>query len=81
MKQNPTEFVWEFDERFKILLDLVSFEIATHKYKEWFIDVILPHIRFPLSQQNIETEAEALKLVMKLEASPTGDTNIGMQKI
>lgn len=43
--------------------------------------MLLPHIRFPLSQKKIETQAEALELAMWLEASPIGDTNAGMEQI
>ena len=41
--------------------------------KEWFIAVLLPHIRGPLMQQKITMQTEAVELVMKLEASPIGD--------
>ena len=47
------------------------------QHKEWFIAVLLPHLRIPLLQQNITTQAEALEIVMKLEDSPIGDTNVG----
>lgn len=78
IKQKPTETVWEFDQRCKILLDQVSFEIVLQQRKEWFIAMLLPHIIFLLSQQKIETQAEALELSMKLEVSPIGDTNARM---
>lgn len=71
----------EFYQRFKVLLDWVSFDIALRKHKEWFIVSLLPHIRLPLTQQKIETQAKALELVMKIEASPIGDTNASMQQI
>lgn len=80
IKQNPTNSVWEFDRRFKILLDHMSFGIA-QQHKVWFIVALLPHIRFPLSQQKIETQVVALELVMKLEASMIGDTSASMKKI
>lgn len=78
LKKMPTESIWEFDQRFKILLDQVRFEIALQQHKVWFIVVLLPHIILPLSQQNIETQAESLELMMKLDDSSIGDTNVGM---
>jgi hypothetical protein len=53
IKQRPTESVWEFDQKFKTLLDQVSFVIAPYQHKEWFIAALLPHIRLPLMQQKV----------------------------
>ena len=52
-KQLPTETVWDFDQRFKTLIDQVSFELAPQQHKEWFIAAMLPHIRLPLMQQKL----------------------------
>ena len=38
------ESVWDFDQRFKVLLDQVSFTIIPAQHKEWFIAALLPHI-------------------------------------
>lgn len=81
IKQRPTESVWEFNQRFKVLFDYVSFDIALQKHKEWFIATLLPHIKFPLMQQKIKIQAKALELAMKLEVSPIGYANEGMQQI
>ena len=43
--------------------------------------MIVPHIRKPLMQQNIATQSETLEIVMKLEASPIGETAIGMNQM
>ena len=51
------------------------------QHKEWFIAVLLPHIRGSLMQQKIESQTEALELAMKLEASPIGDGTAGMVQI
>ena len=81
IKQKPTKSVWEFDQRYKVLLDQVSFNIAPQQHQECFIVALLPHIKLPLMQQKIESQAEDLHISMKLEASPIGDTNVGMQQI
>lgn len=80
-KKWSTESIWEFDQRFKILLDQVSFKIPPQQHNECFIVVLLPHISFPLSHQKIETQVEALEIVMKLETLSIGDTNVGVQQI
>jgi hypothetical protein len=48
IKEKSIESVWEFDQKFKTLLDQVSFDIASQQHQEWFIVVLLPHIRLPL---------------------------------
>jgi hypothetical protein len=53
IKKRIVEPVWEFNQRFKTLIDHLSFQIPNEKNKEWFIAALLPHIRVPLMQQNI----------------------------
>ena len=48
IQQKIGESVWDFDQRFKVLLDQVSFTIGPEQHKEWFIAALLPHIRTPL---------------------------------
>ena len=81
IKQLPTKSVWDFDQKFKALIDQVSFEFAPEQHREWFIAALLPHIRLPLMQQKIQTQDDALEIVMKLEASPLAETNTGMTNI
>ena len=50
IKHLPSESVWDFDQKFKALIDQVSFEFAPEQHKEWFIAALLPHIRLPLMQ-------------------------------
>ena len=68
----PNEIVWDFDQRFNMLMERVSFEMRDIQHKEWFIMVLLSHIRLSLMEQNIVTQSEALEIAMKLEASPVG---------
>ena len=73
--------VWDFDQKFKALIDQVSFEIAPEQHKEWFITALPPHIRLPLMQQRLHTQDEALEMAMKLEASPLAETSTGMTNL
>ena len=70
-----------FDQKFKALIDQVSFEFAPEQHKEWFIVALLPHIRLPLMQQRLCTQDEALDMAMKLEVKPLVETSTGMTKL
>ena len=59
----------------------MSFVIAPQQHQEWFIAVLLPHIRQPLMQHKVTLQEEALEIVMKLEASPIAETSVGMAHI
>jgi hypothetical protein len=50
IKQKVAEPVWEFDQRFNTLIDRLNFQIPDEQNKEWFIAMMLPHIRVPLMQ-------------------------------
>ena len=80
IQQKRGESVWDFDQRFKVLLDQVSFTIGTEQHKEWFIAALLPHIRTPLMQQKVKDQSEALEIAMKLETAPVQD-NSGIAQI
>ena len=80
IQQKRGESVWDFDKRFKVLLDQVSFTIGLEQHKEWFIAALLPHIRTPLMQQKVADQQEAVEIAMKLETAPVGD-NSGIAQI
>ena len=67
--------MWDFDQRFKVLLDQVSFTIGPKQHKEWFIAALLPHIRTPLMQQKVADQQEVFEIAMKLEIVPVGDNS------
>ena len=80
IQQKRGESVWDFDQRFKVLLDQVSFTIGLEQHKEWFIPKLLSHIRTPLMQQKVADQQEALEIAINLETSPVGD-NSGIAQI
>ena len=55
IKQFPNETIWDIDQWFKELMARVIFKMNDFHHKEWFINVLVPHIRQPLMQQNIAT--------------------------
>jgi hypothetical protein len=73
--------VWEFDQRFKTLTSHLSFQIQDEQNKEWFIVVVLMHIRVSLMKQKIYSQVEALEITMKLESAPMGESGSGMSQI
>jgi len=81
IKQLNSEPTWDFDQRFKVLMGQVSFPISYAQNKEWFIPAILPHIRISLTQHKVTSQEKALEISMKLEASPIGETCMGMGQI
>ena len=78
IKHLSTESVWDFDQRFNILMAKVSFQMSDVQQKEWFIVVMLPHIHIPLMLQKFVSRSESLELAMKLEASPVRENGAGM---
>jgi hypothetical protein len=81
IKQKLDEHVWELVQRFKTLSYHLIFQIPYGQNTQWFIDALLPHIRFPLMQQKIASQAEALEITMKLESTPMGESILGMSQI
>ena len=75
------ESVWDFDQRFKMLMAKVIFGMSDVQHKEWFIVALVPHIRIPLMHQNIATQSEAMEIEMKLEDSLVGKNGAGMNHI
>jgi hypothetical protein len=55
IKKIVNESVWDYDQRFKILKDRLTFQIPDEQHREWFIAGLFPHICFPLMQQKIVT--------------------------
>jgi hypothetical protein len=81
IKKKVAEPIWEFDQRFKTLTGRLTFQIPDEHKKEWFSVSLLPHIRVPLMQQKIASQAEALEISMKLESTPIGESSSGMSQI
>ena len=57
------------------------FQMRDVQHKEWFIILLVPHIWQPLMQQVIATQSKDLETAMKLEASPVGESTVGMNQI
>jgi hypothetical protein len=73
IKQMQIESVWDYAQCFKDLMGRLTFHIPYQQHQEWFISILIPHIRMSLIQQKVASHPEDLEIVMKLEASPVGD--------
>ena len=62
-------------------MEWVIFDMSDVQHKKWFIVALIPHIQHTLMQQKIATQSEALEIAMKFEASPVGETVVGMNQI
>jgi len=49
------------------------------QHYEWFMVLLLLHMRVALSQQKIGTQVEALEIVMSLHKTPIQDATLGVQ--
>lgn len=74
----PSETPWELDERFKCNICEANMNLTDGQHREWFLALLLPHLRVALSQQKITTQAEALEITMRLHETPMQDLNIGV---
>jgi len=65
----------------KCNIDKYNINITNGKHHEWFLAFLLPHPRVALSQQNIETHADSLEIVMRLYKTSIQYDTLGVQKI
>ena len=73
--QEVNESVWEADQWLKYEIMEWGFEYDDRKHMEWFIAMLLPHLRMPMNQQTFESQEKAV------EAAPWEDTPVGVQQI
>ena len=66
---------------FKTLMARVIFSMSDVQHKEWFTTALVSHIQQPFMQQKIAMQSQALKIMMKLEASPIKESAVRMNKI
>jgi len=73
------ETPWELDQRLKCVIREANMQLTDGQHREWFIALLLSHLRISLSQQKIGTQAEALQITMRLHATPIEDATLGVQ--
>ena len=73
-KKGPSESICEANEWLKKVIKEVGFLYDDRQHTEWFIAMLLPHLRIPMGHQAIESQEKALEIAMKLEDAPRDDT-------
>jgi hypothetical protein len=61
IKQKPGESVWEIDQRFKCLKCKLKYVMTDMQHRHLFVNSLLPCLKYPLRQQNFQTQREALQ--------------------
>ena len=75
------ETPWELDHRFNCTIREANMNLIDGHHREWFVALLLPHLRVALLQQKITTQTEALEIAMRLYKTPMQDPNMGVQQI
>jgi len=73
------ETPWELDQRLKCMIYEANMNLIDGKHHEWFVALLLPHLRSALLQQMITTQEKALEISMRLHETLMKDPNLGVQ--
>ena len=55
--------------------------LSDSHHREWFLALLLPHLRVSLSQQKIGNQAEALEIAIRLHETPIQEASLRVQQI
>ena len=72
---------WELDQRLKCGIHEANMNLTNSQQCDWFIVVLLPHLRISFSQQKVGTQVEALEITMTLHDTAILDATFGVQQI
>ena len=79
IKQISGKLMWDYDQRFKTLLESLKFQILDTQHRGWFITRLLPHIQILMTRQKVTTHSEVLEITMHLESTRvTIESSVGM---
>jgi hypothetical protein len=67
IRKKRGESVWEIDQRFKQLKGKLKYLMIDMQHRHLFVNSLLPHLKYPLRQQNFQKQAEALQATLQLE--------------
>ena len=77
----PDEMPWELDQRMKCGICEANMNLTDSQHRNWLIIALLSYLSITLSQKKIGTQAEALKIVMRLHETPIQDASLEIQQI
>ena len=66
IRQKLRESIWEIDQRFKRLKGKLKYLMTDMQHRHLFVNLLLPHLKYPLRQQNFHTPTEALQASLQL---------------
>jgi hypothetical protein len=67
IRQKPGEFVWETNHIFKRLKGKLKYLMTDMQHQHLFFHLLLPHLKYPLRQKKLQTQAKALQASLQLE--------------
>jgi hypothetical protein len=67
VRKKPREYVWDINKKFNTLKGKLRYPNSDMKHIQLCINSMLPHFKYPLRQQKIETHVEELQETMHLE--------------
>jgi len=77
----PGKTPWELDQRLKCTIYEANMTLMDGQHHEWFVALLMLHLRNVLSQQWLTTPEEALEITMMLHETLRQDHNLGVQQI
>jgi hypothetical protein len=81
IKQKPGEPIWEIDQRFKWLKGKLKYVMIDMQHRHIFVNSLLPHLKYPLRQQNFQTQVEALHASLQLEENQYQKIDLAIEEI
>ena len=67
IRQKLGESIWEIDHRFKHLKGNLKYAITDMQHRNLFVNSLLPHLKYPLIQQEFQTQVGALQVALQME--------------
>jgi hypothetical protein len=81
IRQKPGEYGWDIYQRFKWLKVKLKYVMTAMQRKHIFVNSLLPHLKYPLRQQNFQTQAEDLQESLQLEENQYQNKNLSIEEI
>jgi hypothetical protein len=63
IRKKQGESVWDIDQRFKRLKGKLKYEMIDMQHMHLFVNSLLPHLKYPLRQQKLQTQEKALQVL------------------
>jgi hypothetical protein len=71
----------EIDQRFKCLEGKLKYAMSGMQYRHFFVNSLLPHLKYPLRQQKFQTQEEAMQEALQLEENQYQKTDLAIEEL